>query len=294
MAQWWRGRRVPKSPPRRPAEDGIQARSRRGGIGETWWSRRFVAALEALADPRRLTRGRSYARSGQVMDLAVGPGAVTSRVQGSRRNPYDVAVEVRPFTTAEWSRAEEAMAEQALFLAALLAGEMPHQIEDAFRAAGLSLFPTDPDELSTSCSCPDWGNPCKHVAASLYILAERFDEDPFLIFAWRGLAREDLLARLRERRAAGGAGQGDPGQPEVGSGGEAPPLTALLERFWDPGPGFEELSLTPRAPAVPDAVLRQLGPLPFAIRRQPPIHEILSRAYEVATREAERRAREGG
>ncbi|HST58973.1 MAG TPA: SWIM zinc finger family protein, partial [Longimicrobium sp.] len=188
--------------PRRPARDGIKARSVRGDIGETWWSQRFIAALKEVADAGRLSRGRSYARSGQVMDLAVSPGAVTAKVQGSLARPYAVSIRLAPFTDAEWMRIEEAMAGQALFLAALLAGEMPRDVEQAFAAAGLSLFPTRPSELRADCSCPDGTNPCKHIAATYYILAEAFDTDPFLVLCWRGRARDDLLARLRELRDA--------------------------------------------------------------------------------------------
>ena len=114
-------------------------------------------------------------------------------LQGSAARPYAVAIRLTPFTDAEWGRAEEALANEALFLAALLAGEMPRDVERAFTAAGLSLFPARPDELRSDCSCPDWANPCKHVAATYYILAEAFDADPFLVMCWRGRPRDDLL-----------------------------------------------------------------------------------------------------
>ena len=130
--------------PRRKAKDGIPARSRRGEIGETWWSRRFLEALEGVAADSRLSRGRSYARSGQVMDLKVEPGRVSARVQGSQPRPYGVRIALKPFSEAEWARVEEALAAEALFLAALLAGEMPRDVERAFAAAGLSLFPAKP------------------------------------------------------------------------------------------------------------------------------------------------------
>ena len=140
--------------PRRAAKDGIRARSTRGEIGETWWSRRFIEALTAVADASRLSRGRSYARSGQVMDLRVEPGSVTAKVQGSAPRPYAVKIHLTPFKDHEWARAEEALADQAIFLAALLAGEMPRDVEQAFETAGLSLFPSRPEELRSDCSCP--------------------------------------------------------------------------------------------------------------------------------------------
>lgn len=277
--------------PRRPAKDGIRARSTRGEIGETWWSQRFIAALREVADASRLTRGRSYARSGQVMDLRVEPGAVTAQVQGSRAQPYGVRIRLTPFTDAEWARAEEALAGQALFLAALLAGEMPRDVEQAFAAAGLSLFPVRPDELRSECSCPDWANPCKHVAAAYYILAEAFDADPFLVLRWRGRDRDTLLARLRELRDAHVAQAEAPPDdgPAVAEAAPAEAPPAEPADFWRAGGELASLAFSPRAPAVADAVLRQLGPLPPEAGG-PVADAALVAAYAAFTRAAERRA----
>ena len=281
--------------PRRAAKDGIKARSARGEIGETWWSQRFIEALKAVADGGRLTRGRSYARSGQVMDLRVERGAVTAKVQGSAIRPYAVRIDLTPFTEAEWSRAEAALADQALFLAALLAGEMPRDVEEAFQAAGLSLFPSRPDELRTECSCPDWANPCKHTAATYYILAEAFDADPFLVLRWRGRARDDLLARLRELRAVRQP-DADSADSEEAVDDDAPAEVAPVAEpsaaaadFWSAGPELATLTFSPRAAEVPDAVLRQLGPLPPDAGGAALSAE-LERAYGLFTRAAERRA----
>ena len=277
MSDWW----MHESSERLPSRDGIRARSQRGEIGETWWSRHFIAALREVTDPSRLTRGRSYARSGQVMDLRVAPGLVTAGVQGSRPAPYQVRVALPPFTDAEWERAERALAGQALFLAALLAGEMPRDVEDAFREAGLSLFPTRADELSGSCTCPDPLNPCKHIAATLYILAEAFDDDPFLVLAWRGRPRELLLEHLRALRGAAPAGDAAAGAPE--------PEPRRTGGFWHAGPELEALHFAPRAAEVPDAVLRQLGPIPRVAGAER-VAEALAEAYRVFTAAAERRA----
>lgn len=279
--------------PRLPAKGGIRARSTRGDIGETWWSRRFIAALQELADAGRLSRGRSYARSGQVMDLRVEPGTVTARVQGSRPQPYAVALRLAPFTDAEWARVEEAMAGQALFLAALLAGEMPRDVEQAFAAADLSLFPVKPKDLRSDCSCPDATNPCKHVAATYYILAEAFDTDPFLVLRWRGRARDDLLARLRELRdaqpvddaPADEAADDDTAEDEL----PPAPADAAPADFWRAGAELARLAFSPRAPAVADAVPRQLGPLPPEAGG-PEADAALAADYAAFTRAAERRA----
>jgi uncharacterized Zn finger protein len=125
---------------------------------------------------------------------------VTSTVQGSRPKPYRCAIELSTFDGPTWTKIEQALAAQALFLARLLAGEMPDQIEEAFAAAGAPLFPARMNDLRMSCSCPDASVPCKHIAATLYLLAEAFDADPFEILHWRGRDRQTLLAGLRALR----------------------------------------------------------------------------------------------
>ena len=206
MARWWYGQ--PRYTPARPreAQGGIAAKSRRGAIGQTWWSRRFIAVLESFRMGARFDRGKRYARSGQVMNLKVAAGRVTASVQGTRARPYVVQLGLEPFSDSQWDDAVACMASQAVYAARLLAGEMPEQIEEVFEQAGLSLFPARPAELVTACSCPDWANPCKHLAATLFILAERFDQDPWEILAWRGRAREPLLEQMRSLRT-GSAGQ---------------------------------------------------------------------------------------
>ncbi|MBI4172054.1 MAG: SWIM zinc finger family protein [Actinobacteria bacterium] len=274
-----------------PAQGGIQARSRRGPIGETWWSQRFIELLESFGVGSRLTRGRTYARAGQVVELEVEPGLVLAKVQGSRYSPYRVRIRGKVLSEQQWRRVEKAMAAQALPLAKLLAGEMPHDIEELFAACKLTLFPRSKRELTASCSCPDWANPCKHIAAAYYILAERFDEDPFLIFAWRGREQDELLERLRARREAGsrgggtGAGSGHaPRRPEAGA-----PLHALLDSFWSSGPALDGLHVSPLAGEAPEALLRRLGPAPVEAGGRN-LAELLASAYPTLAQAAERRA----
>jgi len=212
VSEWF-----PQSRPRR-VDGGIKARSKRGKIGEQWWSRRFIAVLESFGMSGRLARGRNYARAGQILEFSLSTGVVTARVQGSRPKPYLVRIKVLPLTTPQWHQVEEALAAQALFRAKLLAGEMPDEIEEVFTACGTPLFPHSPRDLDMSCSCPDWGLPCKHLAATCYVLAEAFDEDPFLMLAWRGRSRGDLLASLRRITGQGPVGQGPVGQGPVGQG----------------------------------------------------------------------------
>ena len=134
--RWWE----PAGPPI-PVEGGIKAKSKRGAIGEQWWSRRFIAVLESYGMSGRLQRGRSYARKGQVVEFSLTQGMVTARVQGSRPQPYNVTIKVLPLTTPQWREVERRLASQALFRAKLLAGEMPAEIEEVFASCGTPLFP---------------------------------------------------------------------------------------------------------------------------------------------------------
>ena len=202
MSRWY--------PPSRPraVENGLKARSSRGEIGSSWWSRRFIEVLESFAMGGRLTRGRTYARKGQVISLDDRAGKVRAMVQGSRVRPYRITIGLAAFR-AGLGEGRDRLSEQALPSAKLLAGEVPPELEELFAAAGAPLFPRTVGELDQRCSCPDWEVPCKHLAATFYLLAEAFDDDPFLILRWRGRDRETLLGRLRELRADGGPTEPD-------------------------------------------------------------------------------------
>lgn len=259
-------------PPTRPreVEGGLKARTARGAIGQSWWSRRFLDVLESFALGTRLTRGRAYARKGQVISLDVAAGEVRALVQGSRVRPYHVRIGLEPFTELIWARVEIALAEQALHSAKLLAGEVPPELEEVFAAAGAPLFPSRLRDLDLRCSCPDGAVPCKHLAATFYLLAESFDIDPFLILRWRGRDRESLLVRLRSLRASDATAPAlttpdrintaaTAGSALALSGVEVEPATP--DRFW-----AAAIPL-PDPPAMldvaPDLLLRQL-PVPGA------------------------------
>lgn len=274
-----------------PAQDGMQARSRRGEIGETWWSRRFIELLESFGVGSRLRRGRNYARSGQVVELDVEHGVVLAKVQGSRHTPYRVRIRFKALTENQWRRAEKAMAAQALPLAKLLAGEMPYDIEELLESCKLTLFPRSASELAASCTCPDGVNPCKHIAAAYYILAERFDEDPFLIFTWRGRDQDELLESLRKRRAPAGRGAKTSTTPARGPNVPEPsaPLSTVLDSFWSCASELDSFHVSPLAGEAPDALLRQLGPAPVEVGDRN-LTDVLAGAYATLAQAAERRA----
>src|SRR5262249_31770363 len=145
------------------------------------------------------------ARAGQVLSLDVAPGMVTASVQGSRPKPYRVTIGLKPFPDRMWSRVERALAAQALFSAQLLAGEMPHEIEDVFASAGTPLCPEAIGAVDLACSGRDWSVSCNALAAPFYLPAEAFDRAPFELLSWRGRDRETLLSRLRVLRGGSAA-----------------------------------------------------------------------------------------
>ena len=258
MSRYWDDGWYERSRPR-PVKDGIKAKNVRGAFGASWWAKRWIAVLETFGWGTRLTRGRSYARKGQVLSIDLEAGRVRSKVQGSRATPYKVKIEIPPLNDAQWERAIDAMAQQAIFAAKLLAGEMPQDIEEAFTAAGVPLFPQSVRDIATDCSCPDYANPCKHIAAVYYLLGERFDEDPFLIFHLRGRTREQIVDALRARRAAA---TGDTPDQPAGPAETAPPLADLLSTFYQVGPELATVSVQIAAPDVEAGILRRLGAAP--------------------------------
>ena len=254
-------------------EGGIKAKSKRGAIGEQWWSRRFIAVLESYGMSSRLQRGRSYARKGQVIEFSLAPGKVTARVQGSRPTPYNVSIAVRPLTAAQWKSVESRLASQALFRARLLAGEMPAEIESAFDSCGTPLFPASSRDLTMSCNCPDWGMPCKHLAAVCYVLAEAFDADPFTMLAWRGKA----APAVSSGPAAAPAGT-SPAMALL-SDVTAAPLAESLADFWSPRLSQARLRTLPANPATPPDLLLMISDPPDLQVRDASLRDTLAPAY---------------
>ncbi len=251
MRRWGDWGYFPKSQPRE-AKGGIRAQSKRGALGgESWWARRWIAVLESFNIGARLGRGRSYARSGQVLSVEIAKGEIAARVQGSRPAPYRVTIGMKPLPAKAWSGVAKVVTGQAIFASKLLASEMPHEIEEAFRGAGVALFPERHSDLKTECSCPDWSNPCKHIAAVYYLLGEEFDRDPFLLFKLRGMERGEFVALLGE----------SPAPAEAATAPE--PLPASPAAFWAAGELPADLigaaPLTPAGAALP----RRLGKFPF-------------------------------
>ena len=173
-------------------------------FSRSWWGQKFITAIENLTDSGRLSRGRSYARGSKVKGFEIDGNLVTAQVRGSinpyfgvHKEPlYHITIEFQPLSAAKWSAAVAEMASKASVISRLLLNEIPDDIEKTFQSLNLNLLPGSQKDFKTSCSCPDWSNPCKHIAGVYYLVAAELDQDPFLLFELRGLSRENLIKEL--------------------------------------------------------------------------------------------------
>ncbi len=256
MAYWRYDYYEPSQP--RQVKGGIKAQSQRGTFGSSWWAKRWIATLEGFDIGARLGRGRSYARRGQVLSINIDQGTVDAEVQGSRSWPYQVHIKVKTLKKKDWRKLAPVLAKRAIFSAKLLAGQMPENVEEAFTDAGLSLFPSRGSDLNTDCTCPDWSNPCKHVAAVYYLLGEEFDRDPFLIFKLRGIEREELTGLLGSQLESTPATKQEE-EPDL----PPEPLPEDPEAFWGQTGGEYDLGEEVFIPAISAALPSRLGNFPF-------------------------------
>ncbi|HJU29528.1 MAG TPA: SWIM zinc finger family protein [Candidatus Binataceae bacterium] len=196
-----------------------------------------------------------------MLHLAIDDHKATATVQGSIPIPYNVSIELRRISMSQWRKAGTAIASKVAIAARLMAGALPPEAEECFAEAGVALFPACDADLIASCDCPDFSNPCKHIAAVYYLLAERFDRDPFLLFRLRGMEREQFVAML---------GKGERPSPErapVLNEAEPSPATCELaanaEVFWRgrplPDDSYGRVALSEE----PAPVARRLGSIPF-------------------------------
>lgn len=259
---WSTWRDQPRGPKPAPPEHGIKIKN----AGTTWWGRRWIEALEKLSPEyaSRLARGKAYARAGRAHDLVVKPGKVKASVTGSRPEPYAISIAIAPLDDAAWAKALAELASKARYSAQLLAGEMPEDVDDVLRKVGVRIFPSKAGDLATECSCPDWANPCKHVAATHYVLGDAFDKDPFLLFELRGRTREQVLAAMRSASTGAKAkGANDAKAKDAKDDADAIPsvkLGALTGETYDAWRGAPpSLRLTFAAPANDAGVITALG-----------------------------------
>ena len=245
-------------------EGGLATLRARGAMAETWWSKRFIAVLESFGLGGRMTRGRTYARGGQVLSLDVTEGLLVAQVQGSRRTPYAVTVRLQTPDTTQWVKITDTLRSRLGYAARLLDGTVPTDLEDVFTAAGSKLFPSQWRDLRATCSCPDWGDPCKHQAAVLYVFADQLDRDPWKLIEWLGKSKDEILALFAGSAVAGGVDR------------EVAPWWPLRVD----APSGEVVSLVPAAvfPDCPHAALNRLGSLE-ATFADTPILDVIQRFY---------------
>lgn len=164
-------------------------------LASTWWGKSWNSNLERYADySNRIGRGRSYVRNRAVLDLQLASGKVTALVQGSMAQPYKIAITIGALSAANWSSIRQACEGRLDSLSELLAGKFPQALKDLFFEKGAGLFPA-PHDIHFDCSCPDWASMCKHIAAALYGVGARLDEDPALFFTLRGINIDDLITQ---------------------------------------------------------------------------------------------------
>jgi uncharacterized Zn finger protein len=164
-------------------------------LAKTWWGKSWNKNLESYADySNRIGRGRSYVRNGAVLDLKIYPGEVKALVQGSESKPYVVIIKIKPIHKNNWIKIKESCLGQLDSLPELIEGNFPKALASVFMAKGEGLFPSS-DEIKLSCSCPDWASMCKHVAATLYGIGARLDENPMLFFTLRNADVHELISQ---------------------------------------------------------------------------------------------------
>ena len=301
-----RGARGPQ-----PLAGGLAARTLRGPAGATWWSRRFLGSLESAMAGGRMAHGRAYARRGQVAGLVVGPGVVAAAVQGSREEPYAIRLEIPVVPDEDWDRILEALATRAEYAARMLAGELPEEVEQVFESEGASLLPAPHARLVSECTCVGWENPCAHVAAVCYLLAEELDRDPFALLAWRGRGKAEVLGELRARRRRLAAAPPVTDPPPGAGASELPPGVAgacagtpagtgatqsgpggrdAVDRFWVAGPELAHVRARPEEAAMPAAALR-LAPRGTIKARGGDLADVLVPAYHAIVAAAAARSR---
>jgi uncharacterized Zn finger protein len=282
----------------RKVRGGIRIDSKTGPVSTTWSGQRWFRLSEEFAPNDQLAEGVNYARLGQARWFNVTNGHIQARVQGRLPGPYVVDIKLQTFPFEQWERVLDALASETKLVAMLLAGEVPASIEDVFAPQGLRLFPQEAGDITRSCTCSIaremTGNVwCKHVCCAMAILAEKLGQDPFMIFSLRGLAREDLLERLRQRRVVAGATRtsGDrpipayvPRLPGISDAATAT-LEQSIDQFWTLNPDAVRVDLSIAPPAVTHPLLRRLGVSPF-LNAKFPLVGLLATCYDVVSERA--------
>ncbi|MFO7937952.1 MAG: SWIM zinc finger family protein [Kiritimatiellia bacterium] len=229
---------------------GIRAQYAGAGYMRVWWGRRWVDMMEKFRLGARLGRGRNYAEAGQVSELIIEEGEVRGVVQGVKKDPYISSIKFRTLQGQAKKQVIKDLRANPVLIARLLVGDLPVEIEHIIRRRGCPLFPGKTNDLVSRCSCPDWANPCKHLAAVYYLLGEEISKNPMLLLKLRGISRSTLFAAAKRVEKPASVEKKRSCRPGVKSFyGEMP-----LE---DPDYGDEKLT------GVTAPLIHRLGALPF-------------------------------
>lgn len=167
-------------------------------IASKWWGKAWNKNLEKYADfKNRISRGKSYVKSGAVLDLKISEGKVEAIVQGSSSKPYNVTISIDKLDKNTWEKVKQLCNRKIDTLETLLLGSFPKEFDELFSNSINGIFPS-PKEIHFRCTCPDSARMCKHIAAVIYGVGARLDEDPILFFKLRDIDFQDLLKKSME------------------------------------------------------------------------------------------------
>lgn len=282
------GERRPEGP--RRVKNGLKLSNREGRVARNPLAERWLRLIEGHVAPETMRQGLEYAQAGQIVSMQVTPGTIEAQVQGTAGRPYATRLNVPALDERQWQTLIEAMAGEAIYVAKMLAGELPPGIDEVFEAQGLALLPSV-ERLSSSCTCAagEGKGRCKHVAAAGHLFADQLSEQPLLVFTLLGLPAEPLLERLRQARTlhthgvAMAHGEARIVEAHVG----AAPLESLIDDFWRGSGEIDAIDWQPPPTAVKHALLRRLGPSPIAGKF--PMVGLLASIYDAVAEAARRR-----
>lgn len=270
----------------------------------TWWGNRYIEALEGFIDRGRLQRGKGYANETRILRWAMDGNRISATIRGNTNPYYDVyeephyatSIELKPISATDWHAVIQVLGSRASFVSRLLLNEVPDSIEEPFEELGLQLLPCSLKDLKTKCSCPDYANPCKHVAGLDYFLAAKLDQDPFLLFELRGLPRVELSNQLKQTplgRALASTLSEEAASLEPVASYHARPLlqpsppTLSPEDFWrGPNKRLPEAIEPATPPPVSALLLKKGGDLPPFWSRDNSFIEAMEDFYEAFRKRA--------
>jgi len=251
-----------------------------------WAASQTLGILAGVADPERVRDGAELARLNRVVRLDIEPGRINASVRDRSSRPERVTITVGTHPHEVWDGMIARAADAPSIAARMLSGTIPREIESLMPPGddrAPALFPS-PDELHPGCRCQDPEPWCRHACAALAALAARMRDEPFLIFALRGLPEDEVIERLRQRRAIQGRTIGEAPayaqRPVLEGDAASRPLEMVADSFWEAGPELDTLDTSLRKPEISCPLLRRLGPSPFE-QAKFPLLGLLATCYEV-------------